>query len=83
MAHRVRVEPLGISSPILQPQLPHLRIGNQNVFPSLRPAGTHSGHAVCEMLVLLGVRSAPPSPIIIITIQGSGAASGQPGPFRL
>ena len=58
-AHRVRVEPLGISSPILQPQLPHLQIGSQNMCPSLHSAGTHSGHAVCEMLVLLGCQKCP------------------------
>ena len=38
---------------------------------------------VCEMLVLPGCQKCLLSPIVIITIQGSGTASGQPGPFRL
>ena len=84
LAHRVRVEPLGISSLILQPQLPHLRIGSQNIFPPLHLAGTHPGHAACvRCSCCWGVRSALLSPIVTITIQGSGAASGQPGPFCL
>lgn len=32
LAHRVRVEPLGISSLILQPQLPHLRVEVETYF---------------------------------------------------
>lgn len=80
-AHRVTVELLGMSSPILQPQLPHLRIGGQNVFPSLHPAATRSGHAACvRCLCCWGVRSACYHPSSLLLSRGVGQPLGSLAP---